>query len=46
MDLLREFHGPNAGYAIALYEQYLEDPDSVDAENPRVVLQARARPRR
>ena len=31
MDLLREFHGPNAGYVIALYEQYLEDPDSVDA---------------
>ena len=31
MDLLREFHGPNAGYVIALYERYLEDPDSVDA---------------
>ncbi len=31
MDLLREFHGPNAGYVIALYEQYLEDPESVDA---------------
>ena len=30
MDLLREFHGPNAGYVIALYEQYLEDPESVD----------------
>ncbi|MYI98540.1 MAG: hypothetical protein F4104_02680, partial [Gemmatimonadetes bacterium] len=32
LDLLREFHGPNAGYVIALYEQYLEDPESVDAE--------------
>ncbi len=31
MDLLREFHGPNAGYVIALYEQYVADPDSVDA---------------
>ena len=31
MDILREFHGPNAGYVIALYEQYLEDPESVDA---------------
>ena len=31
MDLMREFHGPNAGYVIAMYERYLEDPDSVDA---------------
>ena len=31
MDLLREFHGPNAGYVIAMYEQYLQNPDSVDA---------------
>ncbi|TLS35462.1 2-oxoglutarate dehydrogenase E1 component [Pseudalkalibacillus caeni] len=26
------FHGPNLGYAIELYEQYKNDPDSVDAE--------------
>lgn len=32
MDLLREFHGPNAGYIVELYEKYQEDPSSVDAE--------------
>src|SRR5687768_16749366 len=29
---LREFHGPNAAYVLDLYEQYLRDPQSVDAE--------------
>ncbi|PLR76647.1 2-oxoglutarate dehydrogenase E1 component [Bacillus sp. V3-13] len=26
------FHGPNLGYVIELYEQFQEDPDSVDPE--------------
>ncbi len=26
------FYGPNAGYALELYDQYLRDPASVDAE--------------
>ena len=30
MDLNREFHGPNAGYVLELYERYQEDPHSVD----------------
>jgi 2-oxoglutarate dehydrogenase E1 component len=30
MDNLQTFHGPNAGYVLDLYEQYLEDPASVD----------------
>lgn len=28
----RDFHGPNLGYVMDLYEQYLEDPNSVDEE--------------
>lgn len=32
MDLWGEFHGPNAGYIIELYERYRRDPNSVDAE--------------
>src|SRR5690348_2423233 len=31
MDNLQIFHGPNAGYVLELYEQYLKDPASVDA---------------
>jgi 2-oxoglutarate dehydrogenase E1 component len=27
---LRDFHGPNAGYVLDLYEQYTRDPSSVD----------------
>ncbi|HEU4556502.1 MAG TPA: 2-oxoglutarate dehydrogenase E1 component [Longimicrobium sp.] len=27
---LRDFHGPNAGYVLEQYEQYLRDPQSVD----------------
>lgn len=27
-----QFYGPNAGYVLALYEQYCKNPDSVDAE--------------
>ena len=26
----QQFHGPNAGYLMELYEQYLADPQSVD----------------
>ncbi|HEV2131976.1 MAG TPA: 2-oxoglutarate dehydrogenase E1 component [Longimicrobiaceae bacterium] len=29
---LREFHGPNAGYVLDLYERYQEDPASLDAQ--------------
>ena len=29
---LSAFHGPNAGYVLDLYERYLRDPSSVDAE--------------
>ena len=31
MDLWHEFHGPNAGYILELYERYRQDPASVDA---------------
>ena len=31
MDLWNEFHGPNAGYVLELYERYQRDPNSVDA---------------
>ena len=31
MDLWHEFHGPNAGYILELYERYRADPASVDA---------------
>ena len=32
MDAWSTFFGPNAGYAQELYERYLQDPASVDAE--------------
>jgi len=28
----QDFHGPNLGYVMDLYEQYLQDPNSVDEE--------------
>ena len=31
-----QFQGVNAGYAQELYERYLTDPDSVDAETRRI----------
>jgi 2-oxoglutarate dehydrogenase E1 component len=31
MDVWRDFHGPNAGYVLELYEKYRRDPASVDA---------------
>ncbi len=30
MELWRDFHGPNAGYVLELYERYRQNPDSVD----------------
>ncbi len=31
MDFWHDFHGPNAGYILELYERYRADPESVDA---------------
>lgn len=31
MNIWHDFHGPNAGYILELYERYQRDPDSVDA---------------
>jgi 2-oxoglutarate dehydrogenase E1 component len=31
MDLIEQFHGPNQGYLLSLYERYLQDPQTVDA---------------
>src|SRR5688572_327338 len=30
MSLEKEFHGPNLGYILELYQNYKEDPSSVD----------------
>src|SRR5258708_6985863 len=30
INLWELFHGPNAGYALELYDRYLQDPDAVD----------------
>ncbi|MXI40461.1 hypothetical protein GRW07_24655, partial [Escherichia coli] len=27
-----EFHGPNLGYVLELYDQYVQDPTSVDED--------------
>ena len=32
MSELLDFHGPNAGYVLELFERYQKDPASVDAE--------------
>src|SRR5580658_5195013 len=32
MSPLEQFHGPNAGYVIDLYDRYLANPESVDPE--------------
>lgn len=32
MNLYKDFHGPNAGYILDLYERYREDPESVPAD--------------
>ncbi len=31
MNFWQQFHGPNAGYILELYEKYQQDPNSVDA---------------
>ena len=31
MNIWRDFHGPNAGYVLELYDRYRQDPNSVDA---------------
>ena len=31
MNIWQQFHGPNAGYILELYEKYQQDPHSVDA---------------
>ncbi|MBN2116128.1 MAG: 2-oxoglutarate dehydrogenase E1 component [Anaerolineales bacterium] len=36
MPLENEFYGPNLGYILELYEQYRNDPDSVDLATRRV----------
>ena len=30
MSLEKEFHGPNLGYVLELYERYRDDPNAVD----------------
>jgi len=30
MDIWQEFHGPNAGYILELYDRFVRDPGSVD----------------
>lgn len=39
MDNLQTFHGPNAGYVLDLYDQYLKDPASVDEVTRAVFAQ-------
>ena len=36
MRYLGSYYGPNAGYALELYERYLQNPDSVDMATRRV----------
>jgi 2-oxoglutarate dehydrogenase E1 component len=38
MPLENEFHGPNLGYILELYEQYREDPNAVD-ESARMLFE-------
>jgi 2-oxoglutarate dehydrogenase E1 component len=35
MTIWQEFHGPNAGYVLELYERFRQDPGSVDPETRR-----------
>ncbi len=30
MDWIKEFHGPNSGYVLELYDRFQQDPNSVD----------------
>ncbi len=36
MPLENEFHGPNLGYILELYEQYRKDPNAVDEATRRL----------
>lgn len=36
MELKKEFHGPNAGYVLELYERYQQNPQAVDAATRRI----------
>ncbi len=36
MSLLDEFHGPNSGYILELYDKYLENPSSVDPKTRKI----------
>jgi len=36
MSLLDEFHGPNSGYILELYDKYLENPSSVDPKTKKI----------
>src|SRR5687768_11078086 len=36
MPLENEFHGPNLGYILELYEQYRNDPNAVDEATRRL----------
>jgi 2-oxoglutarate dehydrogenase E1 component len=39
MPLENEFHGPNLGYILELYEQYRQDPNAVDEATRRLFQQ-------
>jgi hypothetical protein len=39
MPLENEFHGPNLGYILELYEQYREDPNAVDESTRKLFEQ-------
>lgn len=43
-ELLSTFYGPNLGYFVDLYEQYLQDPTSVDEATRHVFEQMEATP--
>ncbi|MGI9553843.1 MAG: 2-oxoglutarate dehydrogenase E1 component [Thermodesulfobacteriota bacterium] len=36
MSFIDEFHGPNSGYILELYERYLNDPSSVDIKTKKI----------
>ncbi len=36
MSLTDEFHGPNSGYIIGLYELYLQNPSSIDEKTRKI----------
>ena len=36
MSFIDEFHGPNSGYILELYERYLKDPSSIDTKTRKI----------